>query len=333
VLLLRDLILIRVTVIASRFAAFFAKRNNRMAFWTMCWDVDEAKELWRLSEKDEGAFDNAFFNIGGVPRHLLNESSDRFLHVCGQRMDTDLTYEQLHKDVNSNVSHCIAMAVPASNRSYAALHTFISKGVENVWRSKRKNVSVAEMRNAYKKCVTENLPKGTCGDFFERLVLTMLLQNASVPLELHDVIPDGAKAAKPRKSTESIAVQSIAAAGIAFDGADAKAVFKPMDAPTVFIPTNQQFPFVDFLIVYPSGDVTGIQCTVSQRHHRPTPSTVARVLGPLKQNGLRMTKIVRAVPVGGGISKRQTRCEKDTKASITLRNEFNAIRQYLLLVS
>ena len=107
---------------------------------------------------------------------------------------------------------------------------------------------------------------------------------------------------------------------------------KPVTKATVFTPTNQQFPFVDFLIVYPSGDVTGIQCTVNQRHHKPTPSTVKKVIEPLEKNNLKLTKIIWAIPKSGGINRKQPLSETKTDpAPKPLKDKYENLEQNLLI--
>jgi hypothetical protein len=267
----------------------------------------------------------------------MNEEAEDFLDRVRDAMQ-GMTYEALNKEVNGEVSHCIGMAVPSKNRTkpVSNLYTFVSRGVEHEWRLMRKRVRVPSLRNQYQKCVEEGLPPGTCGAFFERLVLALLLDPAQQPLDLYDVVP------VVQKSSERIDVKGIEE--VTFSGSDASAV-KKVKKPTVFVPTNQQFPFIDFLIVFPSNDVIGIQATVNQRGHQPTPSTFKTVVDSLK-SPLTLTKIVWAVPRGSGILKRQpldvstTRASKALTGSLTasltaskaLRDAYDKIPQYLLVV-
>jgi hypothetical protein len=208
---------------------------------------------------------------------------------------------------------------------------FVSKGVQQAWRLKEKQVNVAAMRTQYLRCVEEGLPAGTCGAFFEQFILATLLQPASVPLELFDVVPLAAKGgATPKKSSESV---SVGLECVSFSGADASGV-KKVAKTTIFQPTNQQFPFVDFLIVYADETVTGIQSTVSKSEHRPTPSTFSKVFDPLTKNKLKLTKIVWAVPKTTGLVKFQDLDDKlgTLAPNAKLRTEYNKIPQYLLML-
>lgn len=148
--------------------------------------------------------------------------------------------------------------------------------------------------------------------------------NSKLQLPLHNVTDGKAKA---KQSAESIDVGDLPHSP--FSGDDASAVTQ-VTTTTVFIPTNQQFPFVDFLVVKSDGSVTGIQSTVNRRDRKPSPSTASKVIEKLGK-GLKLSRIVWAVP-SGGITQKQPLDESKVTATKAFAKKYNEIPQYLLIV-
>jgi hypothetical protein len=265
-------------------------------------------------------FDDAFYSIGGVPRHLLNEAPLDFLDKVSGTMDT-MQFEEFSKPQHRGNPHYVSKLEPRSDHSSFIGYTFVSKGVENMWYDKGKQVNVAELKSQYEKCVEEKMPRGAQGEFYERYVRACLaFISKNTPLHLFAL---DKKKKSPQKTTVRVSEVIGKKNQVVFNGDDASAVISTT-TPTLYVPKIDNFPFVDFLIVN-GKSVTLIQVTVKPKH-KPTLTTVPKVLDLLKTNGLKVTKLVWVSPPNEGIKNWQPIEKGGTIA------DYDKISQYLCVL-
>jgi len=202
-----------------------------------------------------------------------------------------------------------------ANRSITTGHDFVSDFARDLWLQSKKSVAVEQQLSLYHKCIDDGRHGG---DEYENYVLAVLLQSgARLNQHLAPLLKNKTNQPNIRFDLpESIVMTR-------FDGLDA-ALVKQTTVPTLYVPTNRKFPFVDFLLVHPGkgkkkNKVELFQSTVASEH-QPTMSTVAKVLDKLDQK-LSVSRLIWVGPLEQGINKWQS--IKDGT-----RTDYDSIPQY-----
>lgn len=262
-------------------------------------------EAWQFMEKTDPSvsynkFVDRFYKVGGVPRNL---SSDEAVEAACQKQNAvAVTVTPLTRNVIKQFpdnSHAIVVDVPNEDRTGIREQTFVSEQACLTWiqvhTHNKKISSPTDLWTAYYKSFSEGECRPIQGYWFERCVRTVL-ERAAVELSFTPLLK--ATGAAPAASSptappkwERWIIPKLVRTDV--EGQDAEGV-KQTSMPTLFIPKNSNFPFVDFIIVN-NTSVTLIQVTVGDEHP-PGWKSVDKVLVHLKKNNLAVEKIVWVVP-------------------------------------
>ena len=239
-------------------------------YFIPCWTYEEMMRFpLQLScgkEEEAEQREELFRKFGGVPRSWVNPEN-----ALAHQEDDAATIDVFR--VSPLTPSSLTMMIPSEDRKKAATWTFVSRGAEEVWMKKKGLKTDLDVLRSLEEggIVTGDVR----GRFFEGHVKSLLKSGMGHVFSLTDL--------STGLSNEQFSVPKGASVAH-FSGSSASAV-APGKVPTLWIPRNSNFPFVDFIFVEPNGDTTLLQVTVASSHN-PSRKVVEELLTNLQTKGV-----------------------------------------------
>ena len=272
-------------------------------FFMPTWDYDELEAVFpTFTSKAVG---DAYFIVGGVPRHVSAVLHDP--QACKNRWVATIdsaaqstSWATLHQHAFAiSTSNTLVRLVPNASYSYFTLD-FVSSHAQQAWYKLRKQEAKSALRDDLKSAIADDRSRDLYERVFEAFCLSVL-QTPDRQLFDRQLIRTATGADVVGLLTPWT-TPTVTWTATRFYGITAASITEPSSTtPVLWVPVVRTFPVASaFLIeIDSSGAVANTLIRMTVRNtHSPTAENVQPLFDDLAKKGLPVTRIVWVVPCG-----------------------------------
>ena len=261
--------------------------------------------------------EEAFRQVGGVPRHLRTQQSAKVAFENQNYAVKSLTwFNGFPLDASSKVI-CL---IPYDDRTRVAARDFITAGARRKWIDCNDSGAILTVLRSLAR-YREAEKRDVYGRMFGQFVIKKIRSGECTALDVKLMNADGSV----NEASELLIPEKMNICEFN-DGMSASALVLPTTTPTLYVPLARNFPIGEALLVTPSGDVTVFQITVADEH-QPSGKALRDLVAELKSKNLKLSSFVWIVDHTSELNKWQS-IQNDTGAC----SEYTDAKHYLHII-